>query len=61
MVAAEVVAVFAAQPWEEAFAACNATVNGRPISPELCALATRVYGSVVPGRYWVDYQGNWGA
>jgi hypothetical protein len=60
MLAAGVVAVFAAQPWEEAFAACNATVNGRPMSPELCALATRVYGSVVPGHYWVDYQGNWG-
>ena len=60
MLAAGVVAAFAAQPWEEAFAACNATVNGRPMSPELCALATRVYGSVVPGHYWVDYQGNWG-
>jgi hypothetical protein len=58
--AAGVVAICAAQPWEEAFAACNATVNGRPMSAELCALATRVYGSVVPGHYWVDDQGNWG-
>lgn len=60
MLAAGVVAACAVQPWEEAFAACNATVNGRPMSAELCALATRVYGSVVPGHYWVDDQGNWG-
>lgn len=41
MLAAGVVAVCAVQPWEEAFTACNATVNGRPMSAELCALATR--------------------
>jgi hypothetical protein len=60
MLAAVVVAAFAAQPWEKAFAACNATVNGRPMTAELCALATRVYGGVAPGHYWVDDQGNWG-
>ena len=60
MLAAGVVSVFAVQPWKEAFAACNATVNGQPMSAELCALATRVYGSVAPGHYWVDDQGNWG-
>jgi hypothetical protein len=60
MVAAAVGLAFAMQPLERAFAACNATVNGRPMSHELCALATRVYGGVVPGHYWVDDQGNWG-
>ena len=51
MLAAGVAAVLAAQPWEEALAACNATVNGRPMSPELCALATRVYGQETGGAW----------
>lgn len=44
---------------DAAFAACNATVNGRPMSPEECAWNIRVYGSVVPGDYAVDTGGNW--
>jgi hypothetical protein len=41
-------------------AACNATVNGRPMPMETCALATQIYGYVEPGHYWADNQGNWG-
>src|SRR5512132_294708 len=41
-------------------AACNATVNGRPMSSQICALATEIYGYVGPGHYWLDQQGNWG-
>lgn len=41
-------------------AACNATINGQPMPPQICALATQVYGSVRPGHYWLDAQGNWG-
>ncbi len=44
---------------ETALAACNATVNGRPMSPQECVLALQVYGQVVPGNYRVDNQGNW--
>jgi hypothetical protein len=44
---------------EAALAACNATVNGRPMSPEECALTIEVYGQVVPGDYLVDQYGNW--
>ena len=42
-----------------AAAACNATVNGRPMTPQECALAIQVYGQVVPGDYLVDGYGNW--
>ena len=42
-----------------AVAACNALINGRPMTYEECALAIQVYGSVVPGRYGVDADGNW--
>jgi uncharacterized membrane protein YgcG len=40
-------------------AACNATVNGRPMSLQECALAIQVYGQVLPGDYVVDNNGNW--
>jgi len=40
-------------------AACNATINGRPMSLQECALTLHVYGQVVPGNYLVDNQGNW--
>ena len=44
---------------DSAMAACNATVNGRPMSRQECALVIQVYGRVVPGDYWVDNDGNW--
>lgn len=44
---------------ETAQAACNATVNGRPMSPQLCAATIQVYGQVIPGNYLADEQGNW--
>jgi hypothetical protein len=40
-------------------AACNATLNGRPMPIELCRAAVQVYGSVVPGDYLMDRAGNW--
>ncbi|HEX5077552.1 MAG TPA: hypothetical protein VFV80_00270 [Geminicoccaceae bacterium] len=40
-------------------AACDATVNGRPMSMELCQVAWQVYGGVLPGNYHVDEAGNW--
>jgi hypothetical protein len=40
-------------------AACNATVNGQPMSMELCRAAWQIYGGVVPGQYYVDQAGNW--
>jgi hypothetical protein len=40
-------------------AACNATVNGRPMSMELCRTASQIYGGVLPGHYYVDEAGNW--
>ena len=40
-------------------AACNATVNGRPMSMELCQTASQIYGGVLPGHYYVDQAGNW--
>jgi hypothetical protein len=40
-------------------AACNATVNGRPMSMELCRAAWQIYGGVLPGHYYVDEAGNW--
>lgn len=44
---------------ESALAACNATVNGRPMTPQECTLGMQVYGQVIPGAYLVDGQGNW--
>ena len=43
----------------DADAACNATVNGRPMSMELCQVAWQIYGGVLPGNYHVDEAGNW--
>ncbi|MEM6466410.1 MAG: hypothetical protein AAF679_07880 [Pseudomonadota bacterium] len=40
-------------------AACNATVNGRPMTAEECRVNTAVYGSVLPGTYRADSNGNW--
>jgi hypothetical protein len=40
-------------------AACDATVNGEPMSMELCELVWQIYGGVVPGHYQVDEAGNW--
>lgn len=40
-------------------AACNAIVNGRPMSMELCQAAWQIYGGVLPGHYYVDEDGNW--
>jgi hypothetical protein len=40
-------------------AACNATVNGGPMSMELCEAASQIYGGVLPGHYYVDDAGNW--
>ena len=37
-----------------AHAACNATVNGQPMSMELCQAASQIYGGVLPGHYYVD-------
>ena len=42
-----------------AFAACNATINGRPMTFQECSLAIQVYGTVIPGRYGADANGNW--
>jgi hypothetical protein len=42
-----------------AHAACNAIVNGQPMSMELCQVASMVYGGVMPGRYHMDQAGNW--
>lgn len=47
----------AAAPAAEA--ACGATVNGRPMSVDMCAAVYQVYGAVVPGHYRVDQAGNW--
>ena len=44
---------------ETVLAACNATLNGRPMTLEECALAIQVYGTVIPGDYLVDGYGNW--
>ncbi len=41
-------------------AACNATVNGLPMSPQMCALTAQLYGSLQPGDYWMDERGDWG-
>ncbi len=42
-----------------AFANCNATINGRPMTLQECALVYRVYGRVIPGAYLMDRYGNW--
>ena len=42
-----------------AFAECNATINGRPMTYQECSLAIQVYGTVIPGRYGADANGNW--
>jgi hypothetical protein len=52
-------AVMSCWPGETALAACNATVNGRPMSPQECAMTIQVYGQVIPGNYLVDDNGNW--
>ena len=44
---------------QPATAACNAFVNGRPMTQQECANNTRIYGAVLPGSYRVDNQGNW--
>lgn len=44
----------------QAEAACNATVNGLPMPPHMCALTAQIYGAVQPGDYWMDERGNWG-
>lgn len=41
------------------FAACNATVNGRPMTQQECNRAIQVYGQVIPGNYLADNNGNW--
>ena len=46
-------------PSKTALAACNATINGRPMSPQECATTIQVYGQVIPGDYLVDENGNW--
>lgn len=53
-------AILAAAVVNPAAAACNATINGLPMPPQMCALAAEVYGSVRPGHYWMDERGNWG-
>ena len=44
---------------ETALAACNSTLNGRPMSQQECALSILVYGQVIPGDYLMDGYGNW--
>jgi hypothetical protein len=44
---------------ESALAACNANINGRPMSQQECAQVMQVYGQVIPGNYLVDANGNW--
>ena len=46
-------------PSEPALAACNATINGRPMTPQECNVIIQVYGQVLPGNYLVDSNGNW--
>ena len=56
---ATVLAVIALVSSEAAMAACNATINGRPMTLQECALSIQVYGYVIPGDYLVDSYGNW--
>lgn len=51
---------FTVLPVADAHAACNATVNGYPMTAEQCRVATQKYGYVEPGHYWMDGYGNWG-
>ncbi len=44
---------------ETALAACYATINGRPMTQQECALTIQAYGYVIPGDYLVDSDGNW--
>ncbi|MES9992180.1 MAG: hypothetical protein ABW098_09515 [Candidatus Thiodiazotropha sp.] len=44
---------------ETVLAACNATINGRPMTHQECALTIQVYGTVIPGAYLMDEHGNW--
>ena len=46
-------------PSEPALAACNATINGRPMTSQECNVIIQVYGQVLPGHYLVDANGNW--
>lgn len=43
----------------EAGAACNSTVNGRPMSVQECEMARQIYGSYPRGHYLRDRHGNW--
>lgn len=54
-----VLAVMTCLSSEKALAACSSTVNGRPMSVQLCNVTTRVYGRVSPGHYRMDNRGNW--
>ncbi|MES9971246.1 MAG: hypothetical protein ABW092_14530 [Candidatus Thiodiazotropha sp.] len=54
-----VLAVLTIIAGETALAACNATINGRPMSQQECALSIQVYGQVIPGDYLMDGYGNW--
>ncbi len=51
--------VMSCWPSGKALAACNATVNGRPMSQQECAMLISIYGQVIPGNYWADNNGNW--
>lgn len=46
-------------PQRVVLAACNSTVNGRPMTVQECNTAIQVYGNVVPGHYYADNNGNW--
>ncbi len=54
-----VLAVMTVISSETVLAACNSTVNGRPMSQQECALSMQVYGQVIPGDYLMDQYGNW--
>ena len=56
---AATLAILALITGEAAVAACNATINGRPMTQQECALSIQVYGYVIPGDYLVDSYGNW--
>jgi uncharacterized membrane protein YgcG len=51
-----VIAIFSSEATQ---AACSATINGRPMTQQECALSIQVYGYVIPGDYLVDSYGNW--
>ena len=56
---AAVIGVMTVMSCEITLAACNATVNGRPMSQQECTQAIQAYGYVIPGDYLVDNYGNW--